>query len=70
MNTKNKHNHCPEVEDLMGGKMPFVTRYGILLVTLVILIIMAIMLLSDGPAQQLGKELIMHTVEQMTSRFK
>lgn len=70
MNTKNKHNHCPEVEELMGGKMPFVTRYGIWLVILAILVIIAIMLLSDGPAKQLGKELIRHTVEQMTSRFK
>lgn len=25
------HRHCPEVEDLMGVKMPFVTRYGITL---------------------------------------
>ena len=26
---KQQKQHCPEVERLMGGRLPFVTRYGI-----------------------------------------
>lgn len=62
--------HCPEVERLMKGKMPFITRYGITLVTLVISIIIAIMLFSEGTPQQLMKGMIEHTIGQITSKYK
>ena len=29
---KQQKQHCPEVERLMGGRLPFVTRYGITIV--------------------------------------
>jgi K+-transporting ATPase A subunit len=70
MHTNNIHRHCPEVENLMDGKMPFVTRCGITLVLLVLLVIAAILLLSDGTPQQLMKEMILHTIEQITSKYK
>lgn len=65
----NMHRHCPEVENLMGGKMPFVTRYGITLVTLIILVAVLFLLLSEGTSQQLIKEMIEHTVKQITNKI-
>ena len=32
---KQQKQHCPEVERLMGGRLPFVTRYGITIVVIV-----------------------------------
>lgn len=69
MNKPQKHQHCPEVEKLMGAKMPLVTRYGITFVVLVLLAILVIMLLSGGDIQQLAKELIKHTIEQIRFKF-
>ncbi len=65
MKTDNMHPHCPEVENLMGGKMPFVTRCGITLVALVFLLIVVILLLSDGVPQQLMRGIAKHTIEQI-----
>jgi hypothetical protein len=69
MKTSHNHQHCPEVEKLMGAKMPFVTRYGITIVVLVFFVILVIMLLSGGDIQQLAKELIKHTIEQIRFKF-
>ena len=62
------HSHCPEVENLMGGSMPFVTQHGITLVALVLIVVAGILMLSDGTPQQLMKEMIRHTVEQIMVR--
>lgn len=59
------HQHCPEVENLMDGKMPFVTRWGVVLVVIVIISIAAIFSLSEGTSQHLMNEIIKHTVEQI-----
>lgn len=69
MKTNNIHRHCPEVENLMGGKMPFVTRYGITLVALAIAAIVILLLLSEGASQHLMKEMIEHTMEQIKSKI-
>lgn len=69
MKTPQDHQHCPEVEKLMGAKMPFVTRYGIIIILFVLLAILAIMLLSGGDMQQLAKELVKHTIEQIRFNF-
>lgn len=69
METNNMNRHCPEVEKLMGGKMPFVTRCGITLVLLVIFIVMVFLLLSEGTSQRLMKEMIKHTIEQIISKI-
>lgn len=63
------HRHCPEVEKLLVGKKPFVTRYGITIVTLIIFSIVAILLLSEGAPQRLMKGMIKHTIEQITSKI-
>lgn len=62
------HSHYPEVENLMGGRMPFVTQHGITLVALVLIVVAGILMLSDGTPQQLMKEMIRHTVEQIMVR--
>ena len=41
MDTSNIRQHCPEVETLMGGKMPFITRYGITLVLIAIIVVVS-----------------------------
>lgn len=62
---KNIRQHCPEVESLMGGKMPFVTRWGIVLVVIIILSIVTIFSLSEGTSQHLMDDMIKHTIEQI-----
>lgn len=69
MEKNNIHRHCPEVENLMRGKIPFVTRYGITLVVLVFLVISIGLLLSEGPSQQLLKEMLGHITEQIKSKI-
>ena len=58
---KVNNTHCPEVENLMEGKMPFVTRYGITLVVLVILFITVILFLLKGTPSRLVEEIIEYT---------
>ncbi|MCI7312868.1 MAG: hypothetical protein MR541_01410 [Prevotella sp.] len=48
--------------------MPFVTLHGITLVALVLIVVAGILMLSDGTPQQLMKEMIRHTVEQIMVR--
>lgn len=67
MKTDNTHRHCPEVEELMGGKMPFVTRYGITLVVLALPIVAAILFSLKGTPHRLMKEIIEYTVNRMAS---
>ncbi len=69
MEKNNIRSHCPEVENLMGGKMPLVTRCGITLVTLIIIVIVVFSLLSEGASQRLMKEMIEHTVNQITNKI-
>lgn len=64
------HRHCPEVEDLMGGKMPFMTRYGITLIVGVLFVIGVALFFSDGALRQLVTEMLEYTVRQITSRIR
>lgn len=69
METRNNiRQHCPEVEKLMGGKIPIITRYGITLVVVIIIVIVVSLLVLGGSPQQLMKEMIEHTFEQMRVR--
>lgn len=67
---KNIRRHCPEVENLMNGKMPFVTRWGITFVVIIILSIAAIFSLSEGTSRDLMNEMIKRTVEQINKPYK
>jgi hypothetical protein len=57
--------HCPEVESLMGGKMPFITRYGITLVVVALIAIVFMLYISGGSPHQLMREMIENTLEQI-----
>ena len=63
---KQQKQHCPEVERLMGGRLPFfVTRYGITIGGHCNGIgVCRIALWSGGPSQQLMREIMGHTVQQ------
>lgn len=70
MEKKNKnqdsvHRHCPEVEKLMEGKFPFITRHGITLVALVLLLIATVLFLSGGKAGQMVKDMVEQVLPQM-----
>lgn len=69
MEKNNIHRHCPEVENLMSGKMPFVTQYGITLVVLVLLVISIRLFSSEGSSLQLVKEMIEHIIGQIKSKI-
>ena len=61
--------HSPEVEKLMQGKQPFVTRHGITIVALILILVGVILSLTEGTAQQLMRELINHTIEEIRVKF-
>ena len=65
MSKNDIRQHCPEVETLMGGKMPFITRFGITLVIIVIIVVVSILFVSGGSSHQLMKEMIENTLEQI-----
>lgn len=68
MERNNIHQHCPEVEILMGGKMPFITRYGITLVIVALFIVVFMLFVSGGSPHQLMKDMIENTLEQMKAK--
>lgn len=70
MESKNSiKRHCPEVETLMDGKMPFVTRHGITLVVIVLIIVAVFVFTSDGVTCHFLKEAIGHIIEQIKIKF-
>lgn len=66
---KDEKTHCPEVEQLMSGRMPFVTRHGITIVAAVVALTGAALLCSGGAQQQLMEDIVKHTVEQIKSKI-
>lgn len=64
-NLKNlKPLHCPEVERLMSERLPLITRHGISLCALVIIIVLVFLLFSEGDIQRLLKDMIVYVVRQ------
>lgn len=49
----------------MGGKMPFITRYGITLVVVALIAVVSMLYVSGGSPHQLMKEMIENTLEQI-----
>lgn len=49
----------------MGGKMPFITRYGITLVVVALIAIVFMLYISGGSPHQLMREMIENTLEQI-----
>ena len=69
MKTKKTKIHCQEVDKLMNGKMPFITRHGISLLFLLLLCIGVILYFSDGTAQRLITEIVAHTIKKSSLKF-
>lgn len=67
---KSTHSHCPEVEELMNGKKPFVTRYGITLLLVVITLIVVFLFMAQGQSQQLVCDMVKYAFEQILSKIK
>lgn len=69
MESKDIRRHCPEVDRLMGGKLPFVTRYGITLVAVALAVVVVLLLLSGGEPHRLMMQTIDHTLDQIRSKL-
>lgn len=67
---KSTHRHCPEVEELMNGKKPFVTRYGITLLLVVITLIVVFLFMAQGQSQQLVCDMVKYAFKQILSKIK
>lgn len=61
--------HCPEVEQLMGKQLPFVTCHGITIAIVAFSLICASLLLSGGTPQQMIKEVAEYIVEQIKAKI-
>lgn len=61
--------HCPEVERMLKGKKPFITRHGITIILAVLVLACLLLLLSDGMPQRMTKEIILNVIEQMKHKF-
>ncbi len=53
----------------MGGKMPFVTRHGITLVVIVLLIVSVFVLISDVVPHYFLKEVTSNIIEQIKMKI-
>lgn len=69
MESKDIRRHCPEVDRLMGGKLPFVTRYGITLVAVALAVVVVLLLLSGGESHKLLKEMIENLLVQISKKI-
>ena len=57
--------HSPEVERLMSGKLPFVTRHGITIVALILVLVGIRLSLTEGSSKKLMRELINFTIGEI-----
>ena len=69
MKSNNIRSHCPEVENMMWGNLPFITRHGITIVVLILAIAVAVTLLSKGTSQQLMRDILEYTITQIVSKI-
>lgn len=70
MRKKERLAHCPEVEKMMDGRMPFITRHGITVILAVLILASTMLLHSHGSQQRLTKELITNVIEQMKQKIE
>ena len=70
MRKEQTRQHCPEVERLMGGRLPFVTRHGVTVIAILMITAGICLLMSHGYNQQLAREILSYTIEQITSKYK
>ncbi len=68
MENERNDRHCAEVKELMGGKMPFVTRHGITIVIAVIDIVVGLLSFMDGEVAELVRGLLGRISVQIAER--
>lgn len=66
---KKEKQHCPEVEKLMNGHLPFITRYGITLVVVILIVVSMGLFYFKKDSRQLIKEVWEHTITQINIRI-
>ena len=54
----------------MNGKKPFVTRYGITLLLVVLTLIVVFLFMAQGQSQQLVCDIVKYAFEQILSKIK
>ena len=59
-----------EVEELMDGKMPFVTRHGVTAVVAVIILAMALLLSADSVVSELIRDMTEQILKQASAKTK
>lgn len=69
MKSNDIRSHCSEVENMMRGNLPFITRHGITIVVLILAIVVAVILLSKGTSQQLMRDILEYTISQIVSKI-
>lgn len=68
--TDDNRRHCMEVEELMDGKMPFVTRHGVTAVVAVIILAMALLLSTDSVISELIRDMTDQILKQASAKTK
>lgn len=58
--------HCEEVEQLMLGRTPFVTRHGISIVIAAVVLLICLLSFTEGNVQRLIREMMEHIFWQVT----
>lgn len=61
----NNGRHCPEVELLLKGKLPFSTRHGITVIVFVLLALSAYLYFSEGASHKLLSDIVGHTMKSL-----
>jgi len=60
-----KDMHCKEVQELINGKTPFMTRFGIILIIIISIIIALLVWFSNDMAKTIINNIVSSTVEHM-----
>ena len=66
--TQDSGRHCAEVEELMEGKLPFVTRHGVTAVIAALAIVMALLFMMDGDAGELIRGMVENIMQGISAR--
>ena len=61
-----KKQHCPEVEELLYGKTPFITRHGITVVLIVIILALFFIMQLNSNTEFF----FINTMEKITNQVK
>ena len=67
---KKESLHSPEVERLLGGRLPLVTRHGITIVALLMALAFAVVAWQGGMPERLVKGIVEQTVRQIKEKME